>query len=591
MLQKLTKTLRKLSKLSALAIIIGFFIAGTTVYYFLKVGPEKQQEKRIQPLIEAGLSKKKAIEFDKEFTDQGYRWPWQKNKPYRGAEIKLAQMWEKNKPVVRILMNHYYLASSDYRVLIWVFGSPKRKVSYWENAVRWTIEGDANGDGYNNYSSLFGPNADILETIHPNPITTYALNENLSKPLIKKLKPLEEDGQMSDWEKWVVDQLLIDNLSENHLNWIIDNFVPNPATTYALQLGKGKEDIERIAPLGEDGSFPEREKNIVEHLKTLPETYVDWAIKDTGLSHKEKYLVDHVENLPKFFVSNVTKEKANRYDIVSYEEWMQMQFMINLGENFFRNKSKEWISNPDLDNDGFTNEFERRVSHSNFLARNDRFALLICAENIPPAFEEKLRKVENFITSHPPQEDLQRESGPSPYSGFHENKVISLYKENATLQNFQAAIHELSNKSDKDDLVLFILAGHSRGEQFFFSDRGFSYIRIKEELAKVKAKVQIVILGSCYSKSAISSLRSENRILITGEKSDSSGIGGLISYSIFRAIGEAESDIDNNDYCSFYEAFFRASRSTSSDFSERAQLLGRELAENTYPLEINLRDV
>lgn len=581
---------QKLSKLSAIAVIIGSLIAGTAVYYFLIAGPEKQRNKRIQSLIEAGLSDEEAIEFDEVFADQSYRWPWQKNEPYSGEEIKLAQMWEKNNTVVRILMNHYYLGSSDYRVLIWVFGSPKRKVSYWENAVRWSIYGDANADGWNNYSSLLGSDSDVLETIRPNPITTYALKENLSKTLIMKLKPLEKDGWMADWEKWVVDQLLIDNISENRLNWIIDNFDPNPATIYALRRWKGVEEIERIKPLGEDDDLSEWEKHIIEHLKTLPRAYVDWARRETEPTYREKYLVNHVGNLPKFFISNVAKDKVDKYEVVSYEEWMQMQFLINLGENFLEDKSEEWINDPDLDEDGFTNEFEKRISSTDFLVRNDRFALLLCAENMPPAFEEKLRKVENFITPDLPQAGIGLDSETKPWSGFDEKNVIELYKENATFQNFQEGIEELSDKSGENDLVLFILAGHSRGERFLLSNREISYSKIKEELAKVKAKAQIVILGSCYSKSAISSLRSENRILITGNKSDRSGIGGLLSYPIFKAMGEAESDIDNNNYCSFYEAFLRASGSILSESGERAQLLGKELAENTYLIELNLRN-
>lgn len=589
MLQKLTKPLRKLSKLSALAIIIGFFIAGTTVYYFLKVEPEKQQEKRIQPLIEAGLNEKEAEEFDEVFADQSYRWPWQKNEPYSKEEIKLARMWTKNEDIVRILINHYYVGFSNYRVLVWVFGNPKRKVSYWENAVRWTIYGDANGDGWNNYSSLFGPDADILETIHSNPITTYALRKNLSKTLIKKLKPLEKDGRMADWEKWVVDQLLIDNLSENSLEWITDNFHPNPATIHALKLGKSKEEIERIEPLGEDGSLSEWEKHIVEHLKSLPQSYVDWARRETGITQREEYLINHVENLPKFFISKVTKEKVDEYETVSYGEWMQMQFLMNFEKNFIEDKSKEWIKDPDLDNDGFTNEFERRISNTDFLVNNDRFALLVCAENVNPLFEEKLRKVENFIVPNSTQTNIKRDSKPKFYSGFDEKNTIGLYRENATFQNFQEAMEELSNKSDMNDLIIFIFAGHSSRKQFFFSDRGASYSKIGEELAKIRSKIQIVILGSCYSSSAISNLESENRILITGKESDSSGTGGLLSYPIFRAIGEAKSDIDKNNYCSFYEAFIRASKSILPESYKRVQLLGKELAENTYPIELNLR--
>jgi hypothetical protein len=196
---KITKSMfRRAIHLSGLFAVILLLTTGTMCYYFLEAGPWEQQRARVQPLLESGLSIDGSIRFDQSFSDQSFRWPWQENEAYHGDEIKFAEMWLKDNLTTEVLLNYYYCTSSNYNCLVWLFGNLKRGVSFWDDAVKLVVHGDANNDGISNYDSLLGPNADVLDTITPDPVTIYALEKNLSKEVIKQLKPFEADGQMNE---------------------------------------------------------------------------------------------------------------------------------------------------------------------------------------------------------------------------------------------------------------------------------------------------------------------------------------------------------------------------------------------------------
>lgn len=581
--------LQKHSRILICTVVV-LIAVGTAGYYLLKVGPEKQRKERIQPLIEAGLNQDEAIGFDKSMTDQSFRWPWQKNEPYHGEEITLARMWAKKDVVAKLLINYYYATSSDYRSLIWLLGSSLRNVSYWDNAVHWSIHGDANSDGRSNYASVLGPHADILETFHPNPITIYALEENIPKPIIKKLKPLEADGRMADWEKWVVNQIKIDNISENLLNWIVDNFEPNPVTIYGLKNGMKREEINRIKILGKDQSLSQQEKYLIDHLNSLPQTYVEWAIKETEPTEREIFLMDSIENLPPSFIENVVKKKVTDYETVSYEEWMQIQFLLEFGKENLNKKSKLWINDADLDNDGFTNEFERKVSATSPYVHNDRFAVFVSTSYLPSRFETKFRKIENFISLEGPLNNPPEGSEAKLYTGSKKTKIFEFYGENATYQKFRKTAEELIDLSDENDLVFFGLAGHGEKNRFYFSDGSIKYERMDEDLSKIPAKTQILSLKACYSGSAKPHLKSRNRIVMTGTTENELDKGGMLSYLLFESMTKKKNDKDNNNYCSIYEAFERARKTLEKRFNKHPQISGKDLAQETYFLEIYLQN-
>lgn len=577
---------RKAPRLLGMVLVILLLTTGTLGYYFLEAGPWEQQRARVQPLLEAGLSLDGSIRFDQSFSDQSFRWPWQENKAYHGDEIKFAEMWLKDNLTTEVLLNYYYCASSNYNSLVWLFGSLKRSLSFWDGAVRLVVHGDINNDGISNYDSLLGPNADVLDTITPDPVTVYALEKNLSKEAIKQLKPFEADGQMTEWEKEIVDLVANHKISESRLEWIVKNLEPNPATIYALEQNLSNAWIEWINPLGKDGNLEEWEKYIIDHLAELPSVYVDWAIENAIKNHEltdwERYFVNHINKLPDCFVEEVLKDKH-----ISYEDWMQAQFLARFGREYLDKKDEEWINNPDLDGDGFTNEFEANVSFTDPYVCNERYAILAYSEDLTLPWKAKFGEVEKFLTWNASYSDRDMQTfGGKLYGGFKEDNIYKLYDENMTFHNFKLIIDDLVNRSNENDIILFLFAGHGERNLIYFSDRGVSYGEIEEELTRLKAKVQILIVDACYSGSAITYLKSEKRIVIASSRETEETYGGMI-LNLFNAMQNSTCDLDNNKYCSMLESFYGAKTSIESKFGIHPQLSNEILAE-TYLMELYL---
>jgi len=551
-------------------LIIFLFCLGVMSYYLLELGSEEQQRVRVQPLLELGFRLEDAVRFDQRFSDQRFRWPWEGNEAYRGDEIKFAEMWLNNSVITEILLNYYYCASSNYYSLVWLLGSIKRGVSFWDEAVMFVVNGDINHDGVSNYDSLLGPNADVLDPIMPNPATIYALEKNLSKDVIKMLKPFDKDGRISKWEREIIDLAAAHKISKDCLVWIAESVKPNPATIYAIKQGLPKDWIERINPLGEDDNLTGWEKHIIDNLAVLSDIYVDWAIekatKKRGLTPWEEYIVNNIDNLPSCFVEKIFGDKY-----ISYEEWMQAQFLARFSMAHLMEMDELWINNPDLDGDGFTNEFEVAIMSSDPYAYNGRFAVLAYSEGLPSSWREQVGYVEEFLKSN----------------GFEESNIYRLYEENMTLQDFNRIIELIASRSNEDDIVLILLAGHGIKDEIYFSDGWVSYKKIKDTLSKIKAR-QILIIDSCYSGSAKTYLMSEKRVLITSSGEDEETYGGT-SFFIFDAIGDKRYDSNNDGYCSIMEAFYGAKAYIESKFGNHPQLMNESLAEKIYIIEFYLK--
>ena len=572
--------------LPVMLVIILLFTVGTTGYYFLEAGPKEQQRARIQPLLESGLSLDGSTKFDMSFSDQSFRWPWQKNQAYHGDEIKFAEMWLNDSVVTEVLLNYYYCASSNYYSLVWLFGSLKRGVSFWEDALRLVVHGDANDDEISNYDSLLGNNADLLNTFMPNPVTIYALKKNLTKESVRRLKPFDMDGQMDEWEQKAIDMVLSHDMSEVRLLWIVENLKPNIATIYALQQDLPNAWIEWINPLGRNGRLAEWERYIIDHLAELPSVYVEWAVEKAierrGLTDWEKYLVNHVDELPDCFIEEVLKDGD-----VSYEEWMQAKFLQRLGGEFLEQKGEEWINDPDLDRDGFTNEFETSVSFTDPYVHNGRYAILAYSEDLSSPWKDLIRAVEEFLTSSFDRSDVNtRTLEGKSYGGFREDNIYKLYDRNMTFQNFMQVISDLVGRSDEDDMVLFLFAGHGEKNRICFSDRDVSYGEIEEELATLKARVQIFIVEACFSGSAVRYLRSVDRVVMTSCGETEMSRRGAV-FHLFSNMQDESCDRDSNGYCSIRESFYGARKLIEDRFGIHPQLSGETLAE-TYLTELYL---
>jgi len=573
-------------RLSVLFLVVLLLSLGTSGYYLLEIGLKKQQEERVRPIVKSGLSLDESNRFDERFFEQNFRWPWQENEPYQGDEIKFAEMWSRNNIIAELLLDYYYCTSSNYCSLVWLLGSLKRGVSYWENAVRSAVHGDANNDGISNYDSLVGPNADVLNALTPNPVTTYALEKNLSKEIIKRLKSFEMDGQMSDWEKKVIDLILSHNTSEARLEWLVEDFEPNPATIYALEQNLPNDEIERVEPLGGDDHLSEWERYIIDHVEELPPVYVDWAIEKAverrGLTDWERFFVNYVGKLFDFFIEQVLND-----GYVSYEEWMQTRFLTRFGREYLEEKGEEWINDPDLDGDGFTNEFEVSVSFSDPYVGNERYAIFAYSRDLALLWKDQTRAVEEFLALNPSSSDPNiRTLEGKPYSGFKEGNIYHLCDENMTYENFRQVIFDLADRLDGEDIVLFLLAGHGEEKRIAFSDGIISYMAISEELARLKAKVLICTVDACYSGSAITCLKSADRIVMASSADNEKTYGGMLCYSFFTAMQNKSNDRDDNGYCSVLESFSGARMSLESKFENHPQLSNETLAEETYLIEL-----
>jgi len=105
-----------------------------------------------------------------------------------------------------------------------------------------------------------------------------------------------------------------------------------------------------------------------------------------------------------------------------------------------------------------------------------------------------------------------------------ENIMVLSYT-NATYENFQKAVNEVTAKADEDDLVFISLdgVGNDQGAFGFYQKNAaceygcelmVPYSELSKLLDKIKAKIVIEII-SCNSYQAIEPLKSENRVIIT----------------------------------------------------------------------------
>lgn len=569
------------SKVLFILIAISFSISA--VYYFAYLGPKKQRNQRIKPLIESGISRENANYFDKKIADQSYRWPWERNRPYSEEEILLAKMWLKNPQTTGTLLNYYYLNSSDQRALIWIFGSIQRNISYWENAVNYTVKGDINEDGISNYSSLLGTNSDILNTIKPNPLTKYAYEKGLEKNTIKLIKPLDKNRKLDEWKKWLVNQIHLENIPLSRLKWIVSNFNPNPATIYALKRGTNRRIIDKISDLGNDKILSSWEKYIINNYNSLPISYIKWAKKENVLTKKEKYFASKVDNLPASFIKNVVEKNNEKNEIITYSEKMQIDFLERFNDSFLNKKNPNWIYNSNIDNDPFTNEFEAHSGTFNWKKKNEVYSLLIYGSEIAGYFEKRLKIVENFLKNGlENNSNFKREA----FNNYNESRIYSHYSENGTFKNFKNSIQNISEKSGKRDIFLMILVGHGKEGFFKFWENQVSYKNISEELQKIKSKYKILLIESSYSGSAIPYLKGDNRIILTGSQSKKRGEGGTLYFSLFKSMTEKRTDADNNGYCNTLESFLDAKDEIEENYGDEPQISNKKLAQKVYLSEI-----
>lgn len=566
-------------------IVIGLILLlflSVSGYWILEKGPEKQRRERIKPLLDAGLTKENAARFDRHVAEQGFRWPWEKNEPYKGPEIKLAKMWSKNPITVDLLIHNYYLQGGRQYALVWLLKYPSpmprfRAYSHWENVVEMSVYGDANGDGVSNYESILGGHAGVLDTLKPNPATIYALGKGLSENLVERFEKFDKDSKLASWERRVVDRVAEDRLSNVKLDWILDNFNTNPATIHAfLEENLSREWIKRSEPLGEDGLLKDWEKHMISHIKEIPSVCLEWASKNQALRKNEKYLAFRFDDLPSIFLENILSNGS-----ISYEDWMQAKFLTGFSGEDLENKSAEWICDPDLDNDGFTNEFEDSLLSTDSYVRNQRKAIVLYDNGY---FEHTYRKnqlksVVHFLEGRNKSERSRWSIEKTPTPGFGEVTTRPVGE-----INYHNIIENLSQNTDSDDIILFVLVGHGERNSPL---RGLNYREIDNGLSQVKGKLKVVLVDSCYSGNAINELDSENRLILTSSRENEMAFGPFY-YLFFSSMQEKASELNGNGYCSVLESFKRAKKLVENGFGNHPQISEKRGGRETYLFELYL---
>ncbi|KXA99212.1 hypothetical protein AKJ41_05785 [candidate division MSBL1 archaeon SCGC-AAA259O05] len=552
------------------------------LYYVMEVGPRSQRDERIKPLLENGLTREEAIQFDKYMADQDFRWPWEENPPYHGLEIKLARMWRRSPVTVGTLIHKYYLQGAKYHALIWLLKYPSpqprfRTYSYWENVVNKAIYGDANGDGVSNYESILGEHAQVLHTLSPNPVAIYALEKGLPENLVKRLKIFESDLKMASWEKEVVDRVAENKLKNARLNWILENFEANPATIHALlRENLTAKWIEKIKPLGKDGLLKDWERHLIGHVKEIPPICLEWASQNQALKKNEKYLAYRFDELPPLFLENILSDGS-----ISYEDWMQAKFLTGFSGKDLEDKSAEWICDPDLDNDGFTNEFENNSLFTDPYVHNQRKALVLYDNEYfePTHRKNRLKAMVHFLEGKNKSERNRWSLEKAPTPGFGEVTTRTVGK-----INYHNIIENLSQNTDSDDVILFVFVGHGERNSPL---KGLSYREIDNGLDKLKSNLKILIIDSCYSGNAIQDLGSENRLILTSSGENELAYGWFY-YLFFSSMREKASDLNGNGYCSVLESFNRARKLVENRFGNHPKMSAKYKGENAYLVELYL---
>jgi len=227
---------------------------------------------------------------------------------------------------------------------------------------------------------------------------------------------------------------------------------------------------------------------------------------------------------------------------------------------------------PDSDGDGMNDWFEENIIHSSPEIPNERYLTWIWAFEIKPhymGFNCTNGVCEEYI-------DVNKEAYIAPFApirtiGSHwsehryilrENKfkpenIIQLIGKEATAENFEEAIREITRKATKNDLVYVQLNGHGVKGQFCFYDQRQSYEDIDEILDSIESKVVVVAIMACHAAESIDPLIEGPCPRVVIAPTDMllySGLGGGLWKKVL-AEKIDEMDLDKNGYLSIKEAW------------------------------------
>ena len=343
-------------------------------------------------------------------------------------------------------------------------------------------------------------------------------------------KPMLRDNQLGNIEKQLIDYFnsLPDDYQKNSKVLEIVNSIVIDGEVTESELkdfrdwdGDGLSNLEEVNKYNMD---PLQPTPVLVYLiqKNESDEYQLFRNFDSDdiMQSLEKQLIDYFNSLPKKY-----KENQNVLELLSK--------IVKDGKV----TENEWNTFQDWDNDGISNLFEiYYFTLADPLIRNDRYVIIFTAHRpglVKPPSQE-------HYYEEGARECAQRFEGNRTYS--FKKVVNSLYNffvndekipaenfylyigKNATIDNLEKVLKEISEKSDENDFIYLFLTAHGneKGEIWFFEevDNGLKltdvkYSTIGKWLDNIESRYQIVAIDACGSGSAIDALKDEHRIILT----------------------------------------------------------------------------
>ena len=225
--------------------------------------------------------------------------------------------------------------------------------------------------------------------------------------------------------------------------------------------------------------------------------------------------------------------------VISSEEMFQVQFL----NTFTKDERVQLIENGffynfNWDGDSWSNYFEQSISKTPYDVKNDIYVIMMTMAGVEyPPVKEMFDILDGMKI---------------PDGNIYD---LTLEKNNA--MDFEAAAKSLTERSDENDIVLFIINGEGSPGNFAFRDKtGMSSIRytwFNELIDNIVSKNKVIIIDACYSGSAIRYFESYDKLILTCSADDQKGTFGT-TYDFLKAFSNNLADVDKNGYISIGEA-------------------------------------
>jgi len=228
----------------------------------------------------------------------------------------------------------------------------------------------------------------------------------------------------------------------------------------------------------------------------------------------------------------------------------------------------------DSDKDGFSDGFEKNVSHTDPLVSNDRYFLISYwrEDNEKNPFTDKYLPPGRQI---PAIREFLINKGEIPSKNI-------MYLQKPSFSEFQTAIHDISKKADGNDIVFILLntdtySTYKKTSDFTedlisseltFSDRRVSPSEIRNAVDEIHAGVVIISLDICTPGLFFDSLKGPGKIIITSVDKNQYTLNAESNTFLFEAMGNSPEykspsyntlgkspDSNGNSYISILEAF------------------------------------